>query len=126
MGTMTIQNDAPCPANQDRSIGETALPGTEYEDTDSCLSVRTGSRVLCVFTDPQIVRQTMPKAIFLAPSLLFCGSGEEPDVFQNLVDVVDTYCEDDAGEWIPVLEERVRASLPEVKKFLASGQKLKE
>ena len=56
----------------------------------------------------------------------FYGSGEESDVFRGLVDVVDAYCEDDAGEWVPVLEERVRSSLPEVKEFLASGQKLGE
>ena len=43
-----------------------------------------------------------------------------------MVKVVYAYCEDDAAEWIPVLEESVRASLPEVKELIASGQKLKE
>jgi len=56
----------------------------------------------------------------------FYGHGEEPGDFRNMVRVVGAYCEDDAAEWVPVLEKSVRASLPEVKELIASGQKLKE
>lgn len=52
----------------------------------------------------------------------FYGHGEDPGDFRNMAKVVGAYCEDDAAEWVPVLEESVRASLPEVKVLIACGQ----
>ena len=51
---------------------------------------------------------------------------EEDEFVESLVKTVDSYCEDDASEWIPVLEKGVRDTLPEVKEFLETGPKLRD
>lgn len=57
----------------------------------------------------------------------FPRHGQEEDEFtRNLVTFLELYCEDDAAKWLPIMEESVRASLPEVKELIESGQKLKE
>lgn len=53
--------------------------------------------------------------------------GEAEDEFvEGLVKLIDSYCEDDASEWIPVLEKGVRATLPDVKEFLETGPTLRD
>ncbi|MCY3709541.1 MAG: hypothetical protein OXG26_11655 [Caldilineaceae bacterium] len=57
----------------------------------------------------------------------FPRHGQEEDEFtRNLVTHLESYCEDDAAKWLPIMEESVRTSLPEVKELIESGQKLKE
>ena len=57
----------------------------------------------------------------------FPRHGQEEDEFTRiLVTFLELYCEDDAAKWLPIMEESVRDSLPEVKELIESGQKLKE
>lgn len=51
---------------------------------------------------------------------------EEDKFFRYLATHLESYCEDDAAKWLPIMEESVRATLPEVKELIESGQKLKE
>ena len=56
----------------------------------------------------------------------FPRQGQEEDEFiRDLVTLLESYCEDDAAKWLPIMEESVRDSLPEVKELIESGQKLK-
>ena len=53
--------------------------------------------------------------------------GQEEDEFvRYIMTLLESYCEDDAAQWLPIVENSAMASIPKVKELIESGQKLKE